>query len=339
MGALTLRGWRPIRIYWNGSEVMVDWARLGDAPHLQPFFQDSVSQQLRKPFHNAFRRQTSLGEMIAWHEQSPGLTPCAVVFHVSRCGSTLISQALSQSAHHLALSEPVPLDVLLRQALVDGWLTEDEVIAATRAWLSAWAQRSDAGSPPLESVSIKLDAWNTHQAPLIAKAWPNAQQIFLTRDPLAVLVSQMQERAFYMVPGAMGAHFGPAGFSVLEQAIMPSAEYCARILGRIYADMARVAHPENALILDHAELPAAIEQQLLERLDWEPNDHELQAMRERLSRHGKRPTESFVSDASAKHASAKEEWRTLVAKWIEPHYRALLQQRADYMKNMTEAVT
>lgn len=344
MDALNLRGWRPIRIYWNGSQVMVDWARLGDAPHLQPFYQESVSQQLRLPFHHAFRRQTSLAEMLAWHEQSPGLEPCLLTFHVSRCGSTLIPQAFAQSPQHLALSEPAPMDVLLREALVNGWLNEDEAVAAMRAWLSAWAQRSDASSPALAAVSIKLDAWNTHQAALLAKAWPNALPAFLTREPLAVLVSQMRERAFYMVPGAMGEHFGPSGFSASEQATMPPAEYCSRILARIYADMARVANPVQALVLDYAELPQAIETQLLPRLAWQPSASDIQAMRQRLAQHGKRPTESFVSDTSAKHAAALPEWQALAAQWIEPHYQALLRQRAAQapvdktMKNLSEAV-
>ncbi|MEG0973510.1 MAG: sulfotransferase family protein [Comamonas sp.] len=340
MDTLNLRGWRPVRMYWDNAQVMVDWARLADAPHLAPFYQESVGAELRKPFHNAFRRQTPLADMLAWQVQSPGIAPCLLTFHVSRCGSTLIPQAFAQSAHHLALSEPAPMDFLAREARVNGWLTEQEAIAALRAWLSAWAQRSDPSSPALNAVSIKLDAWNTNKAELFARAWPQAQYLFLTREPLAVLVSQMQERGFFLVPGAMGPYFGLPGKTALEMATMPPAEYCARMLGHIYADMAHVADPERSLVLDYTQLPHAIEEQLIPRLAWEPSATELQAMRSRLARHGKRPEQDFSADTSAKHASANKEWRMLAEQWMEPHYNALLEQCTQVATdNITEAVT
>ena len=337
----SLRGWRPIRLYWSGTQVMVDWARLGDAPHMHPFYQESVGEQLRKPFHHAFRRQTNLAQMLNWHVQSPGIEPCLLTFHVSRCGSTLVPQAFAQSPQHLAMSEPAPMDFLLREALVNGWLTQTEAVAAMRAWLSAWAQRSDAASPPLQAVSIKLDAWNTGCADLLAQAWPQALQVFLTREPLAVLVSQMRERAFYLVPNAMGPHFGLTELNALQQATLPPAEYCARILGSIYADMARVADPSQHLVIDYEELPAAIESVILPRLTWQPNPSERHAMRNRLARHGKRPAEGFTNDTQVKHANADAAWRELAQQWIAPHYQRLLQCSAAALpatETLSEAV-
>ena len=323
MDALTLRGWRPVRLYWDGAQVIVDWARLGDAPLRAPFYQESLKPLLGTPFNQAFRRQTPLEVLLAWHAQSPGMAPCLLVFHVSRCGSTLFPQALAESAHHLAMSEPPPVDFLLREALVNGWLSPAQAIAALRAWMSAWAQRSDAASPALQSASLKIDAWNTGQAPLLMQAWPEALPVFLTREPLAVLVSQMQERAFYLVPGAFGPTFGLPGLSLLEQATMPPEQYCARMLGRIYADMARVADPAQALVLDHAQLPEAIEQLVLPRLSWQPDAKAMQALRERLSRHGKRPHEPFAQDTDNKHAKANAALRALAEQWMATHYQQL----------------
>ncbi|WP_377014928.1 hypothetical protein [Comamonas sp. JC664] len=55
------------------------------------------------------------------------------------------------------------VDFLLREALVNGWLSPAQAIAALRRWMSAWAQRSDAASPALQTASLKIDAWNTGQ--------------------------------------------------------------------------------------------------------------------------------------------------------------------------------
>ncbi|QIL80124.1 sulfotransferase family protein [Diaphorobacter sp. HDW4A] len=324
MDDLNLRGWRPIRLHWNGSQVMVDWALLGDAPHLAPFYQQSVGAQMSKPFHQAFRRETTLKELLDWQQASPGLAPCLVVFHVSRCGSTLIPQALAQSLHHLALSEPAPLDFLARDAVFHGWLDEAQAVDAMRAWLSAWAQRSDGSSPALHSVSVKLDAWNTGRAALFSKAWPQAQTAFITREPLAVLVSQMRERGFFLVPGALGESGGLAGLSRLEQAVMPADLFCARMLSRIYEDMVVATDPAHSLVIDHSELPDAIEARLLPRLKWQPLEPELTAMRERLTRHGKRPQESFSGDTIQKNDAATERLRELSREWLKPHYSQLL---------------
>lgn len=328
MDALTLRGWRPIRLYAHEQRIMVDWAMLGDAPLLEPFYQDSLSPLLRQPFHNAFRRQTTLQTLLNWHVQSPGLPADLLVFHVSRCGSTLIAQALAQSPQHLVLSEAPPVDFLVRTAREQGLLSDAQTVLALQAWLSAWAQRSDPTSPPLQAVTLKLDSWNTAQATLLSQAWPQALRTMLTREPLSVLVSQMQERAFYLVPGAMGPLFGPTGLSPLEQATLPPEQYSAHIIGRTYADMLREAQPASDLILDHAELPDAFDAQLLPRLRWQASPTERQAMRARLSQHGKRPHMTFSSDTTSKLSAASPSLRALVQQHIAPLHQALLDKRA-----------
>ena len=120
---------------------------------------------------------------------------------------------------------------------------------------------------------------------------------------------------------------------------MPPEQYCARMLGRIYADMARVADPAQALVLDHAQLPEAIEQLVLPRLAWQPDAHAMRALRERLSRHGKRPHEPFAQDTNDKHAKANAALRALAEQWMAPHYQQLRArcEAHDRAETLTEA--
>lgn len=333
MGTVNFSGWRPIRFYIAQGQIMVDWARLLDAPLCEPFFQHGVQNHLKHPFHMAFRRQTPLRDLLAWHEQSPGLDPSLVIFHVSRCGSTLITQTLAESPNHLQLSEPSPVDFLVRQAIPTGLIDESQVVLALRAWTSAWAQRCDSTSPPLHTMSLKQDAWNTNQAPLFAKAWPAAPWVFLTREPLSVLVSQMRERAFFMVPGVLGHN--PAGIHPDDMASMSAELYCARMLGSIYADMAQQFDPARALLLDHAQLPGAIETQVLPHMRWQVPPEDLAKMRERTTRHGKQPYQAFESDTQTKHSMASDLLQTLTAQWITPHYEKLHAQRGNRLAAVT----
>lgn len=325
MGAVNFAGWRPIRLYNANGQVMVDWMRLLDEPLRQPFFQQGIQGELRRPFHLAFRRQTPLADLLAWHAQSPGLDPSLVIFHVSRCGSTLITQALAESPHHLQLSEPGPADFLLRQAVPSGLLNEAQAIQALRAWASAWAQRCEDASPALQSFSLKLDAWNTDKSALVAQAWPAARWVFLAREPLSVLVSQMRERAFFLIPGTLGANLD--GLSLQELALMPPELYCARVLGNVYASMVCNFDPGRTLLLDHADLPDAIEARILAHMRWQPEADDLARMRERVTRHGKHPQQMYVPDTETKQSMASDHLQNLTAQWIAPHYHALQRLR------------
>lgn len=107
-------GWLPIRVWRPQGEWTIDWCRFGTQPLCEPFFCDSVDAALRRPFNLAFRRRSGMDALSNWQARSPGIAPTAFVFHASRCGSTLLAQVLAGFASHIVLSEPPPLDALLR---------------------------------------------------------------------------------------------------------------------------------------------------------------------------------------------------------------------------------
>jgi hypothetical protein len=49
----------------------------------------------------------------------------------------------------------------------------------------------------------------------------------------------------------------------------------------------------------------------------------MQALRERLSRHGKRPHEPFAQDTDNKQAKANAALRALAEQWMATHYQQL----------------
>lgn len=111
----SLDGWTPIRVHWR-DEPVVEWCWTDDLPFADPFFVQTIERALRSPFSLLFRRETPIGEL---DELEPGLEPNGFVFHVSRCGSTLVSGMLASSPRHLVLSEPLPVDHVLRARASD----------------------------------------------------------------------------------------------------------------------------------------------------------------------------------------------------------------------------
>ncbi|NEK39786.1 sulfotransferase family protein, partial [Rhizobium leguminosarum] len=147
------------------------------------------------------------------------------------------SQAFAALDGHVVLSEPPPLDDLLRADRRLPSLAPDRATDAVRAFASAWAQPAAPahGTPPRHLV-IKCDCWSTDHAARIADAWPEAPWLFLYRDPVEVLVSQLQQRGAYLIPGGpLGVN--PAGIPFDEALGMGPEACCARTLGAIYEAM------------------------------------------------------------------------------------------------------
>ncbi|AVS71389.1 sulfotransferase family protein [Paracidovorax avenae] len=330
MDRLNFEGWSPIRLYREpGGELLVDWMRAPPEVTRTPFFADGVQNAMQWPFHQAFRRQTPLADLIGWAQVSPGLQPSGIIFHVSRCGSTLVTQAFAALDDHVALSEPPPLDDLLRAEHRLPGLDPAQALAAARAFASAWAQPSLPGHESRRShLVIKCDCWDTALAGRIAEAWPGTPWLFLYRDPVEVLVSQMQQRAAYLIPGGpLGVN--PAGIPFDEALHMGPEAYCARSLGSIYAAMVREFRPGRTLLLDYRQLPGAILDAIAPHFGMQPGAQATERMQATFGVHAKNPLHPFTPDAGRKHLEAPQRLRELAREWIAPHYDALERLRAE----------
>jgi hypothetical protein len=87
-----LAGWMPFRAGWSNGAIAVDWCHLGTRRFADPFFHQRIARAMSEPFNLAFRQRTSIEPL----SQLPQGVPVAgFIFHMSRCGSTLCTQALA----------------------------------------------------------------------------------------------------------------------------------------------------------------------------------------------------------------------------------------------------
>src|SRR5947207_1604841 len=87
-----LDGWIPARLIWPDGQPRVDWCYLGRETFCDPFFDQTIGECLRVPFNLLFSHRTPMEVLGQWHDMRPGLQPTGFIFHMSRCGSTLISR-------------------------------------------------------------------------------------------------------------------------------------------------------------------------------------------------------------------------------------------------------
>jgi hypothetical protein len=170
MLAERFRGWAPMRLYWRDQHPMVSWCLLdGHFRFTDPFFDQTISTALRNPFQLLFQHQTPIELLGELEEEAPGLAPTGFIFHMSRCGSTLISQMAAALPDTLVISEAGPIDAVLQARRRNPAVTPEQ----TRAWLrwmvSALGRRNDAG---LKRYFVKLDAWHILDLELIRKTFP-----------------------------------------------------------------------------------------------------------------------------------------------------------------------
>ncbi|MEP9358464.1 sulfotransferase [Sphingomonas sp. KR3-1] len=285
LDALPPLGWLPAKMV---QENAIEWLHFAGVVPNHPFFEEAVQEAAVRPLNRLLRLRTSLDTLIA-APRDPGFAPAGFVFHMSRCGSTLVSRMLGAAPGQVSLSEPPPLDALVRTPFADiGYQVE-----ALQALVHAWGRGADR-------LFVKLDSWHTRALPLLRRAFPEVPWIFLHRDPVEVLVSHRRMRGMHTAPGVI-----PLDWFGLppEDATLPEAEFVARILARI-CEPAMAHAPDGGLVVDYAALPDAFFTRILPHFGIVPDDAARAAMAAAAGRNAKAPDTGFVPDRDAKQREA-----------------------------------
>lgn len=297
---------RPAPAARPPTDTVVEWARADQLELREPFFSQTVERLLQQPFNRLLRPRTGLDGLLDFAAAHPGVPLAGIVAHVSRCGSTLVSSWLGASPQRLSLSEPAPLDDVLRLR----GLRVEEHVALVRAVVSALAQPRRGQE---RRAFVKLDAWHTPSLPLLRAAFPTVPVVGLARDPVEVLVSSERQRGAHMVPGALP----PEGFGMTwdEVVTLPPADYMARVLSHLLDAMLAA---DVDLHVDHADLAAA-RGRVLDLFDVDETA-ETAALDLVSTRHAKTPERSYADDSADKQRSASPALRTAAERLARPSY-------------------
>lgn len=288
--------WLPGAVVSSGGALAVDWVHFGGRPLTEPFFEDSLRRARQRPINMLLRHRTALADLVSNGADRPDVAPDGFIFHMSRCGSTLVAQMLAADERHLVLSEAPPLDAVVQLAHGRRDASMDERVALLRAMVGALGQGPDARR---RRYFVKLDSWHTLALPLFRRAFPDTPWLFLYRDPVEVLVSHMRMRGFQTVPGAMGDLYGIAGGER-----MAVETYVAHVLARI-CEAALTHRPlGRGLFVNYRELPRAVETRILPHFGIAPDDGMLRAMAMAAQRNAKMPRTAFERDETSKQAEA-----------------------------------
>jgi hypothetical protein len=310
------RNWLPAALVPAPGQLAIDWVHFGDAPLHDPFFEDSLRRAKRRPINALLKVCTPLGILGKLGPADTAMAPDGLIFHMSRCGSTLVSQMLAAMADGIMVSEAPPLDAIVQMTHSHPEAPLEQRVALLRGMAAALG-RDRFGNR--RHYVIKTDSWHSLALPLFRAAFPDTPWIFLFRDPTEVMVSQMRIRGSQTVPGT---ELDPV-FAIPDPHSLSTEDYIAYVLNRV--TRAAVDHAEigGGLFVDYAGLPDAVERRILPHFGIAPDADTLAAIRAAATWDAKTPSFAFEPDAEDKRRSAGDVVRAAVTAHLDGVHREL----------------
>ncbi|MDB5706337.1 MAG: hypothetical protein JWN66_3453 [Sphingomonas bacterium] len=307
--------WLPVAVVPSVGELAVDWAHFAGQPLAEPFYEDSLRNARHLPFNRLLQQRTPLVTLAeSLGDELP--VPDGFVFHLSRCGSTLVSQMFAADPRNIVISEAPPIDSVVQLGTARTDVPIELRIMLLRAMVGALG-RDRAGASG--HFIVKLDSWHTLALPLFRLAFPDTPWIFLYREPVEILVSHARMSGSQTVFGALP--FDPYGIE--NGADMAPDHYAGRALGRTASAVIEHFGLGGGLLVNYTELPGAMESRIVPHFGIVPDAAESAAMAGATRRDAKAPTESFGADSATKQQEASAELRSIAAAYMDEPYRCL----------------
>jgi hypothetical protein len=308
-------GWLPTRSVPSGGAPAFDWLWFGAQRLLRPFMEDDVRNAGSLPFNWLFRIRTSLEAVVAGAKAEPHIPLSGLVFHMSRCGSTLLAQMLAAVPEHIVSSEPEPLDGVIQWARM-AQVGDEAAIRAMRAIVAALGRDRENGA--LHHI-IKVDAWHAFSLPLFRAAFPAVNWIHLYRDATEVMVSTMQQPGLHTAPG--GLPQSVIGFAF--DAGMSLEDFAARVLAGIGDAILTHWDLGGGRLVAYPEIVKASTDDVAAHFKLDLDASSVARMTAAAKRDAKDPQQGFASDVLRKQAATTRAIADAVTQWLQPVEDAL----------------
>ncbi|MCU0324308.1 MAG: hypothetical protein MUF45_03515 [Spirosomaceae bacterium] len=283
------KNWIPYQIDLNSLPLRVKWIFIGNKTFTEPFFHETTSK-CRVFEENQNPIYSSLEELISQSTTFEYLEPTCFIFHVSRCGSTLLTQLLSIDPQNIVVSEPPILDDALRGLDFSASRVDEETQnLAIKAVVNHLGQRRFEQQ---NNYIIKLDSWHIFYYDKLRKLYPDTPFIFSFRRPDEVIRSQVRECGMHAAPGVIQPQLFE--FNLEEILLLERPVYVAKVLEKYFEHYLEIIDKDkNTLFINYAEGTLTILDKIEEFLKLKIEPSIKQKMVDRTQFHSKRPNTVF----------------------------------------------
>lgn len=324
-----MTGWLPVDAVVVGGRPGLRWMEMPDVSLDEPFFQQTVERAKTENPHR--------GELFTEFDVLPQLeklldsvAPTGFIFHSSRCGSTLLANACRAVTNSIVLSEANAIDKLVARFITDapeGSVKESLYSVFLRGVVHALSQRRTGHE---QYLFVKFACCSFAQIERIRRIWPRVPWVFLYRDPVETIVSNITSVPPWLIDNDRRVLASIIGTSPAAVEQMQIEELCARTIGSFYTTAERVAD-DNAMLVNYNELSVPVISTVLRFFKVSPSSEELEKI-ERGSRIYSKETSgtrTFVTDTDAKQQLASNLVREVAATWSIKPYKRLERKRLE----------
>lgn len=221
--------WLPIALQLEEHPFNASWMDFGSMVLSQPLFQQSVLE-LRSSAPGKEREVTTdLATVIEAGTRCADVVPAGIIFHLSRCGSTLLSNALRLAENTTVLAEATPIINLLAPGIDRGEEKSESLAGAIRALVNLY---SHYGSSVPKSMVIKLAPIDLYELGRARVYWPGVPFVIVIRNPVEVIASNVAQRPPWLANRVSSPRERRIfDWAPLRPHEMSDEEYCARAIG------------------------------------------------------------------------------------------------------------
>lgn len=179
-----LKNWLPVKLLED--ENAFHYLRFDDTPFSAPFFDETIMFVRAKFPENRNRFRSTVSRSWLAEQIASAAPPDLLIFHTSRCGSTLLAQLLALDNDTTVLSEVPLLDQLLAAEAFTELRTATHMLRRGK-----------------QKLVVKTDSWHLLHYETLRRIWPEVPAVALYRHPAEILRSLRKQPGMQAVPGML----------------------------------------------------------------------------------------------------------------------------------------
>lgn len=320
------RGVIPVDIDLEAKHLI--WLDVADHHFSESFFFVSIE----KLFNNTqFTFATDLSILDSDTIVADALYPNGFIFHMGRCGSTLLAKILAQSEENLVISEAPP-HFLIWSLWNEDWMrpfpfTEEHIHRYKNLVFAIGRKRR----PGYNAHFIKFTTFNILYLDFIRHVFPDVPIIFLYRDPVEVMVAFTDQGPGWQrfKDSAFGAFV--AGCSLNQVKAMNKQSFHQHFLSQFMEAAIQASSNGLTLVNYHHLIPQNLEF-ILNAMNFTVNDETLDRMIKQFKYYAKADEQPiiFIPDTLEKRQKITPEIEALALSRLMPLYERLEQAENNF---------
>lgn len=321
------KGMLPVDAVVAKGRPGLQWMDMSSVDIVEPFFQQTV-ERAKTDGNNRRELFTEFDVLLQLEKELDSVSPTGFIFHSSRCGSTLVANSCRAINNSIVLSEANAIDKLVARLITDAGDIKTSLYSVfLRGVVHALAQRRNGNE---QHLFIKFACCSFAQIQCIRRIWPNVPWLFLYREPVEIIVSNLKNVPPWLVDDDRRVLASITGTSADAVAEMRLEELCARTIGSLFSTAHGLAN-DNGMLLNYTQLSVPVISRVLSFFKVSPSTDELETIARASQIYSKEASgmRTFVTDADAKQKLASSAIREAAAKWATEPYQLLEQRRLE----------